>query len=181
MMYSQQEYDMVRRQTMQIEAEKRALLRWALIAVTLFLAGALMLTGWMYTRYSAADSEVQDALARARTVEGQFQQVSRELAEKKSILEKSASSLSKQNEVIQTTIPKILNRTARDQELGEFAHAVFQQPGHVIELPGIPPDAVLRSYRIRIDDRPLKYTMVAGLLNGKWHLYSVLVKNQEDR
>jgi hypothetical protein len=34
MMYSQQEYDMVRRQTMQIEAEKRALLKWVLIVVS---------------------------------------------------------------------------------------------------------------------------------------------------
>ena len=39
MMYSQQEYDMVRRQTMQIEAEKRALLKWVLIVVSLLLAG----------------------------------------------------------------------------------------------------------------------------------------------
>ncbi len=166
---------------MQIEAEKRALLRWALIAVTLLLAGALILTAWMYSRYSSADSETSDAQTRAATAESKLQQVSKELAEKKAILEKNSSSLARQNATIQTTVPKLLGRTARDAELAELAHAIYQQPGHVIELPSIPPNVVLRSYRYRVDGRPHKYTLVAGLLDGKWYLYSVLVKNQEDR
>jgi cell division protein FtsB len=181
MMYSQQEYDMVRRQTMQIEAEKRALLRWALIALTVLLAGALMLTAWMYTRYSSADSEIESAQTRATNAESQLQQVTKELAEKRALLEKNAASLAKQNATIQATVPKLLGRTARDPELAELAHAIYLQPGHSIELAAIPPDSLLRSYRFRVDGRPHKYTFVAGLLDGKWHLYSVLVKNQEDQ
>jgi hypothetical protein len=50
----------------------------------------------------------------------------------------------------------------------------------MIQLPSIPPNEVLRSYRVRIDGRPFKYTIVPGLLDGKWVIYSVLVKNQED-
>ena len=180
-MYSQQEYDMVRRQTMQIEAEKRALLRWALSAATVLLAGALSLTAWMYSRYSSADGEISEAQTRAANAESKLQQVSQELAEKKAILEKNSASLAKQNTTIQSIVPKMLSRTARDPELAELAHAIYQQPGRVIELPSIPPDVVLRSYRYRLDGRPNKYTLVAGLLDGKWHIYSVLVKNQEDR
>ncbi|MGH9839652.1 MAG: hypothetical protein ACREEM_12800 [Blastocatellia bacterium] len=166
---------------MQIEAEKRALLRWALIAATVLLAGALVLTAWMYSRYSSADGEIGDAQTRAAAAESKLQQVSKELAEKKAILEKNSASLSKQNATIQSMVPKMLSRTARDPELAELASAIYQQPGHVIELPSIPPDIVLRSYRYRMDGRPHKYTLVAGLLDGKWYLYSVLVKNQEDR
>src|SRR5262249_49770888 len=182
MMYSQQEYDMVRRQTMQIEAEKRALLRWALIAVTLLLAGSLFLTAFLYSRYSSADGEVREANHRVANVETQLQQVNRELSEKKAALEKVTSALAKQNETIQMTLPRMLSKSARDSELAELAQAIYRQPGHIVELPSMPPDAVnMRSVRARIDGRPCKYTFVAGVIDGKWHLYSVLVKNQEDK
>ena len=61
MMYSQQEYDMVRRQTMQIEAEKRALLRWALIGASALMIGSLFLTAWMFRRYSLAEDLIRTA------------------------------------------------------------------------------------------------------------------------
>jgi hypothetical protein len=180
MMYSQQEYDMVRRQTMQIEAEKRVVLKWALIVVTCLLAASLVLTGWMFRRYSIADNLISSADARAVAAENKFQQVSRELAEKNAILEQYSASRARQNEVIESTVPRMLNKMASDGELAALAHAIYQQPGHVIELPSIPPNSVLRSYRTRIDGRPHKYTIVPGLLDGKWVIYSVLVKNQED-
>ena len=172
---------MVRRQTMQIEAEKRALLRWALIAVTFLFAAALVLTAWMYRQYSTADGQIRAAETRAANAESQLQQVSRELAEKKAILERNAGTAAKQNATIQTVVPKMLGRAARDGELAELAHAIYQQPGHLIELPSIPPDEVLRSYRYRLDGRPYKYTIVPGFLDGKWYIYSLLVKNQEDK
>lgn len=180
MMYSQQEYDMVRRQTMQIESEKRALLRWVLIAVTVLLAASLILTGLMFRRYSASDNLIKNAEAKAASAESQLQHVSRELAEKKALLDKNSATLAKQNAVISSTVPRMLSKTARDNELAEMARAIYQQPGHVIELPSIPPDEVLRSYRTRVDGRPHKYILIAGQLDGKWVLYSVLVKNQGD-
>ncbi|MBL8169763.1 MAG: hypothetical protein JNJ50_16515 [Acidobacteria bacterium] len=181
MMYSQQEYDMVRRQTMQIEAEKRALLRWALIFVTILLGVALVVTGWMFRRYSTADGTIKAAETRATNAEAQLQQVSRELAEKKSILEKNAATTAKLNAAIESGIPKLLTRTGTEVEYGDLARAIYQQPGHMVELPRIPPDESLRSYRVRVDGRPYKFTFVAGLLDGKWVLYSLLVKNQEDK
>jgi Tfp pilus assembly protein PilO len=177
MMYSQQEYDMVRRQTMQIEAEKRAVLRLALIVVTVLLAASLLAIGWMYRRYSAADSEVKAAEAKAAEFESKFQETNRELAEKKATLDKYAATAAKQNDVIESVVPRMLNRTARDTELAELAHAIFQQPGRVISLPSIPPDSVLRRYRVRIDGQALSYVLVAGQVDGKWVLYSNLLRN----
>jgi hypothetical protein len=74
----------------------------------------------------------------------------------------------------------MIGRTARDTEIAELAHAIYQQPGHVIELPSIPPDEVLRTYRTRVDGRLHRYILVAGQLDVKWVLYSLLVKNQGD-
>lgn len=180
-MYSQQEYDMVRRQTMQIEAEKRALLRWTLIVVTILFAFALVLSGLMYQRYSTAEGRIEEADTRATTAEAKLQEVSKELDDKKKILEANSATRAKQDSVIQNVVPKMLNRTASDSELGELAHAAFNQPGHVIQLPSIPPNEVLRSYRYRGEGRPLKYTFVPGLIDGKWVIYSLLVKNQDDK
>src|SRR5260221_12470826 len=112
MMYSQQEYDMVRRQTMQIEAEKRALLRWALIAVTVLFAASLVLSGLMYQRYSSAESTIQAAQTRATSAETQLQQARKERDDKIAQLEKYAAVTSKQSTVMDSIVPKMLNQTA---------------------------------------------------------------------
>ena len=177
MMYSQQEYDMVRRQTMQIEAEKRALLRWALIGVTALMIGSFFLMAWLYRRYSISDDLIRSADERRATAESQLQQVSRELAEKKAILEKSAGTVAKQNATIASTVPRMLSKVATPAELAELARVIYQQPGHVIELPSIPPDKVLRRYKIGVDSQMHTYILVAGELDGRWMLYSLLVRS----
>jgi len=176
MMYSQQEYDMVRRQTMQIEAEKRALLRWVLIVVSLLLAGSVILTGWMFRRYSVAEDLIRNADERKVSAENQLRQVTRERDELKAIQERSAATVAKRNALIEATVPKMMAKTASDDELADLARAINETPQQVIELPGIPPDNVLRRYRTRVDGQPRAYVLIAGDIDGKWRLYSVMVK-----
>jgi len=176
MMYSQQEYDMVRRQTMQIEAEKRALLRWVLIVVSLLLAGSVILTGWMFRRYSVAEDLIRNADERKVFAENQLRQVTRERDELKAIQERSAATVAKRNALIDATVPKMMAKTASDDELADLARAINETPQQVIELPGIPPDNVLRRYRTRVDGQPRAYVLIAGDIDGKWRLYSVMVK-----
>ena len=64
--------------------------------------------------------------------------------------------------------------------VAELADAIYNQPGHSITLPSIPPDNVLRRFRWRVDGVPHTYMMVAGLVDNKWRLYSNLVKNKAD-
>ncbi len=176
MMYSQQEYDMVRRQTMQIEAEKRALLRWVLIVVSLLLAGSVILTGWMFRRYSVAEDLIRNADERKVSAESQLRQVTRERDELKAIQERSAATVAKRNALIDAAVPKMMAKTCSDDELADLARAINETPQQVIELPGIPPDNVLRRYRTRVDGQPRAYVLLAGDIDGKWRLYSVLVK-----
>jgi hypothetical protein len=179
MMYSQQEFEMVRRQTIQIEAEKRAFLRLALTVISaLFLASLLLLTV-IYRNYSTADDKLQSAEARARDSETKFQAASRELAEKKAILDKLAERAAKQNAVIASNTQKMIDKTASNDDLAALAHAIYQQPGHSIPLPSIPPDNVLRNYKIRVDGRTHTYVLVAGQVDGKWILYSNLLRKTE--
>jgi hypothetical protein len=176
MMYSQQEYDMVRRQTMQIEAEKRALLKWVLIVVSLLLAGSVILTGWMFRHYSVAEDLVRDADGRTAFAENQLQQVSRERDELKAIQEQNAATAAQRSAVIESTVPRMLGKIAGNDELTTLARAINEMPGSVIDLPAIPPDNVLRRYRTSVDGQPRAYILLAADIEGQWKLYSILVK-----
>jgi hypothetical protein len=178
MMYSQQEYDMVRRQTIQMEAEKRAVLRLALIVATALLAVTLFLSGMLYRRSSIAESVKRVAESKAATAEVRYQQTSRELAEKNAILEKQAAIQLNQNAIINRTVPKMIAKTASDVELAELAHAVYQQPGHSTPVPSVPPDDAMKRLRFRAGPRLLTYQLVAGEIDGRWTLYSFLVRSQ---
>lgn len=176
MMYSQQEYEMVRRQTMQIEAEKRALLRWTLMFVSGAFALSLLALGWMYQQYSSADSKVEAAEARAVKAEADFKKVNQELTEKKAILERQAATAAQQNATINGLVPRAVSGQASDAELAQLAHAIYDsRPNHVIELPRIPPDNILRRYRYRVGTEVRSYVLIAGLVDNKWLLYSNLV------
>jgi hypothetical protein len=179
MMYSQQEYDMVRRQTIQMEAEKRAVLRLALIVATALLAITLFLAGILYRRSSVAESVKRLAESKAATAEARYQQTSRELAEKNAILDRQAAIQLNQNAIINRTVPKLLSKSAGDAELAELAHAVYQQPGHSIPLSAIPPDDAMRKFRFRVGSRLNTYQLIAGEIDGKWTLYSFLVRSQQ--
>lgn len=179
MMYSQQEIDMVRRQTIQMEVEKRAVLRLALIVATALLAITLFLSGILYRRSSGADTVKRLAEAKAATAEAKYQQAARELAEKTAILDRQAGIQLKQSEIINRTIPKLIGKTAGDSELAELAHAVYLQPGHSTPLPGIPPDEAMRKFRVRADTRLNTYQLIAGETDGRWTLYSFLVRSQQ--
>jgi hypothetical protein len=176
MMYSQQEYEMVRRQTMQIEAEKRAVLRWLLMVVTACFALSLLALAWMYQQYSTADGRVEAAETRASKAETDLKKTSQELAEKKAILDKQAATAAQQNATINSIVPKAVAGLAGDGELAALAHAIYEsRPTHVIELPRIPPDNILRRYRFRVGTEVRSYILIAGLVDGKWVLYSNLV------
>ena len=166
---------------MQIEAEKRALLKWVLLGVTALLVASLIGTGFMFRRYSTAENLIESANEKAANAENQLQRVSRELAEKKAILEKSSAALAKQDAAITSIVPKMLSKAATNVELAELAQAIHQQPGHMIEVPGVPPDAIFRRfYRARVDGKPHKYALVPGQIDDKQVVYSLLVKNQGD-
>lgn len=181
MMYSQQEYDMMRRQTLQIEAEKRSLLRTLLTVVAVLLTLSLLLLGYLFRRYSSSSSMIAAAEARAASAEAQYQQCDQELRDKRSQLDAFALRASERNAQISSILPRIMNKTASDAEVAALAHAVYEQPGHVIELPGIPPDSLLRRFRFRSEGQVRSYVLVAGNVDGKWLLYSNLVARTSDR
>lgn len=180
-MYSQQEYDMVRRQTMQIEAEKRAFLRFALITVTVLFSASLVIMGWMFKRYSESESLVSNAQSTAEDANAKFQEADRERKQLKGIMERNTSVVKQQNQIISSTKDRVLSPspTASDAEVASMAQAIFDSnPGHVIHLNGMPADSILRRYTTKSGDKVKSFILVAGQLDDRWVLYSNLVRNQ---
>jgi hypothetical protein len=167
---------MVRRQTIQIEAEKRAVLRWA-FRISLGVIALLTLAAiWLFSQYATADGKIEAAEARAVKAENDLKKVSTELAEKKAILDKQAATAAQLNQTVSSLVPKAMSGLATDYELATLAHAIFEsRTDHKIELPRIPPDAILRRYRYRVGAEVYTYVFVAGQLNDQWVLYSNLV------
>ena len=175
MMYSQQEYDMVRRQTLQIEAEKRSLLRTLLAVVSVALIVALIVAGFLFRRYSQSNSLIAAADEKAAAAEAQYQRSNQELQEKRALLDAQARKGAQRSEQVASLVPKVINRTASETEVAILANAIYESPGHSIEFPSIPPDKILRRYRYRSGDQNYSYLLVAGNFDGKWVLYSNLL------
>lgn len=177
-MYSQQEYETVRRQTMQIESEKRALLRFVSWGLAGLLIGALMLAGLAFGLYRRNLGLADDATARVRTLQQQLDQTTRALQEKTTQLEKITNAARQQQQSVQAVIPRILSSTSTSAEIGEFAHNVYESPGRRVEVPRVPPnDLFTRFFRHRVNDKLKKYQLVAGEIDGQWVIYSNLVSN----
>jgi hypothetical protein len=70
----------------------------------------------------------------------------------------------------------MLAKIAGNDELTTLARAINEMPGSMIDLPSIPPDNVLRRYRATVDGQPRAYILLAADIEGKWKLYSILVK-----
>ena len=175
MMYSQQEYDMMRRQTLQIESEKRTLLRTVLIIVTVLLVISLLVLGFFFRHYSVSSDLIGSADARAAANEAQYQACSKELSEKKAILDAQSGEAAKQDQLVNDIMPRVLRNQSSDAEIARFSHAIFAQPGHMVALPSIPPDRLFsRRFRYRTGGQLLTYVLVPGLVDGQWVLYSNL-------
>ncbi len=166
---------MVRRQTIQIEEEKRALLRLLLIVVTLLLVASLLALAWVYQRYNRLAQATDQNALEVKRLSAELQSCRQEMEKEKRELEQKSQLEAQRRERIDLLLPKVLGQTASYTETGEFAHAVYEEPGHMIELPRMPPDEILRRYRYQLNDRVQTYVLVAGQIEGKWVLYSNLV------
>jgi hypothetical protein len=177
MSYSQQEYDMVRRQTMQIESEKRALLRFLLVVVTGLLGVAVVLLVITYQLYRRNQGAVKAAEMKAEAAEARTRQIERELREKTTQLETITNTAVKRQEQVEALKLRILSPSPSPTEVSEFARLVYDLPGHSIEVPKAPPGALFqRIYRYRTGNQTQTFVLVRGQVNGKFLIYSNLIE-----
>ena len=171
-MYSQQEYEMVRRQTIQMETEKRALLRFSLIIMTLLLIAALVLLALTYRLYRGHINDADAAEAKVAALESQLKQTNQELQEKKTELAKLTNVTTQRQEQVTSLLPKVLTSTPNPTEVAEFAHAVFNSTGRSVNAPKMPPDPLFqRFWRFHNEGKVEVYSLARGQIDGQWVIY----------
>jgi cell division protein FtsL len=174
MMYSQEEYDQVRRQTMQMEGEKRAVLRLGLIVVTLLLVAALLVLSAVWVHYRSREGIAEAAEAKAGQAEAALAHTRTELEQKTQELERLTNVATKRSETVDRLTPRVVAHTSA-AEMAQFAHAVYETPGHMVELPKVPPNELLKRFKYTVNGQTRTYQVIPGFLNGKWVVYSNLV------
>lgn len=174
-MYSQQEYEMVRRQTIQIETEKRALLRLLLILMTFLFVAALVALGVTYRLYRGHINAADAAEAKVAALESQLKQTSQELQEKKTELAKISNTATQRQAQVAALLPKVLTLTPNSAEVAEFARAVYNSPGRSVIAPKLPPDPLFqRFWRFRNEGKTEVYGLMRGQVDGQWIIYANL-------
>jgi cell division protein FtsB len=173
--YTQDDVDTIRGQIEQNEAAKRRWLLLVLVVAVGALVGAVVLLSTSYALYANSESDkkkLTDENAALKTSGDQCQQ---QLKTVTAAQEKDAQTRADAQSRLDKIIPAIIRGNASDSETAAFARMVSDLPHGRLELNGKPPDKLFRNYKFRNDSATEVYTLVGGLVDGKWVVHSNLV------
>jgi len=173
--YTQSDVDTIRQQIEQNEAAKRRWLVLALIISIGALVGAVALLSTSYALYSKSESDnkklTEDNVAQKSRAESCEQQLNAATAAQAK--EKQAS-LEAQTR-LDKLLPSVLNSSANSGEIAAFARMVSDLPGSRVEVNEKPPDKLFRNWKTQTGSTTEVYTLVGGVVDGKWVIHSNLV------
>ena len=174
--YNQSDVDNIRGQIEQTESAKRRWLFLALIITIAALVGAIVLLSTNYALYSSSESEkkklVQENAALKQRLDQTQQQLDAKMAKENSEAQIRAEAQAK----LDRLLPAVLNDNASGGEVASFARMVYNLPNRRVELERKPPDKLFRNWKVTNGGETEVYTLVGGLVDGKWVVYSNLVR-----
>jgi hypothetical protein len=174
-MYNQQEIEMVRRQTIQIETEKRALMRTIAIATSIACGVCLALAAFFAYLYVSGRMAVTGAEGKIAASEDKYRKTNEELQKKTAELEKRAQVAAGRKQRFDELLSKAMGNRANGVEIGELAKEIYDSPQKVVEVQGIPPSSLTRWYKHRTNDKTYTFSLISTNLEGKNYLYSILM------
>ena len=174
-MYNQQEIEMVRRQTIQIESEKRALLKMVSIWTSIACAVGLAVASFFFYLYATNRSEVTDSRSKIAQQQDELKKTNDELQKKTAELERRAQVAAEKKQRYDTLLAKAMSSTASYTEITELAKQIYESPQKEIQVAGIPPSSIFKWYKYREGGKTYTYALVPGQIEGKYHIYSILV------
>ncbi len=174
-MYNQQEIEMVRRQTIQIETEKRALLKMVAVWTSIACAVGVAIAGFFFYLYATNRNEVTDSRTKITQLQDQLKKTNDELQKKTAELEHRAQVAATRKQRYDTLLAKAMSSAASYTELTELAKEIYESPLKVVEVAGVPPSSIFKWYKYRENNKTYTYALVPGQIEGKYHIYSILV------
>jgi cell division protein FtsB len=173
--YNQSDVDNIRDQIEQTESAKR---RWVFLVLVIAIAalvGAIVLLSTSYALYSSSESEKKKLIQENAALKLRADQTQQQLDSKNLQETKEAEARAEAQAKLQTVLPSVLGGTASSGEIASFARMVNALPGNRIELDSKPPDKLFRNWRVTVGGATETYTLVGGVVEGKWVVYSNLV------
>ncbi len=174
-MYNQQEIEMVRRQTIQIETEKRALLRTVAMGTSIASLACLALAAFFFYLYAANRGEVTDSRGKVAQLDDKLKKTNDELQKKNAELERRAQVVASRKQRFDTLLAKALGSNATGLEISELAKEIYESPQKVVEVAGIPPASLFKWWKYRENNKTYTYALIPGQIEGKYYIYSLLV------
>mgnify|MGYP000904161534 CR=1 FL=1 len=174
-MYNQQEIEMVRRQTIQIEAEKRALLKIVSVWTSIASAVCLIIAGFFFYLYASNRSEVTDSRTKIAQLESQLKTTKDELQKKQAELDRRAQVAAAKKQQFDTLIAKAMSSSASYTEITQLAKDIYESPQKMVEVAGMPPSSIFKWYKYRDGSKTYTYALVPGNIEGKYQINSILV------
>jgi cell division protein FtsB len=173
--YNQSDVDNIRDQIEQTESAKRRWLFLALVATIAALVGAIVLLSTNYALYSASESDKKKLAQENVALKSRADQTQQQLDSKNAQETKQAEARAEAQTKLQTVLPAVLRGSASPGEVASFARMVHALPNNRIELDSKPPDKLFRNWRVTVGSTTETYTLVGGVVDSKWVVYSNLV------
>lgn len=174
--YNQSDVDNIRAQIEQTESAKRRWLFLILVICIAALAGSIVWLSTNYALYSASESEKKRLTQENAALKQRVDQLQKELDAKMAKDNAEAQARSEAQTKLDKLMPAVLNDDASGGEVASFARMVYHMPGGRVELERKPPDSLFRNWKLTVDGDIEVYTLVGGLVDGKWVVYSCLVR-----
>jgi hypothetical protein len=174
-MYNQQEIEMVRRQTIQIESEKRALLKMVATWTSIACAVGLLVAGFFFYLYATNRSEVTDSRTKIAQLESQLKKTTDELQKKQAELDRRAQVAAAKKQQFDTLLAKAMSSTASYTEITLLAKEIHETPQKLVEVAGTPPSSLFKWYKYREGNKTYTYALVPATIEGKYQINSILV------
>ena len=174
-MYNQQEIEMVRRQTIQIETEKRALLKMVAVWTSIACAVGIAIAGFFFYLYASNRGEVTDSRTKITQLQDQLKKTNDDLQKKNAELERRALVAAERKQRYDTLLVKAVSSTASYTEITQLAKEIYESPQKVVEVTRVPPGSLFKWYKYRENGKTYTYALVPGQIEGKYYIYSILV------
>jgi len=175
--YTQSDVDTIREHIEQDQAAKRRLLLIALGISTTALVVAIILLSSAYALYAKGRSTIDSLTSENASLKSKAEDANRQLEEIRAKEARIAETRAAAAARLDKALPTALSDASASGR-ANLAQMIYELPDHCVEAGNKPPDTLFHNWKVRTDSGTNVYTLVGGLVNGKWVIYSDLISER---
>jgi outer membrane murein-binding lipoprotein Lpp len=173
--YTQSDVDTIREHIEQDQAAKRRVLFIAFVISTGALIGAVILLSSGYSLYAKGRSTIDRLTSENASLKSRADECNRQLDEVRGREARAAETRSEAEARLGKALPAAFD-TSNGGRAGNLAQMIYELPDHAVQTANQPPNTLFHNWKVKTDAGLDIYTLVGGFVNGKWVIYSDLIK-----